>query len=80
GLWGGGGAEAALAAAGARQRLLQQLEAEFAAAAGRLAAWWGPGEPAPTGPGAALQPRRQGRVAEGRAALWGGVASGRWPG
>lgn len=76
GLFGGGGAAAAQAAEAARQRLLQQLDAEFASAAERLAPWWGPGEPAAPGPGTALQPRRQARVAEGRAALWGGVASG----
>jgi hypothetical protein len=76
GLFGAGGAEAARAAETARQRLLQQLDAEFTTVAERLASSWGPGEPAPPGPGTALQPRRQARVAEGRAALWGGVASG----
>jgi len=75
-LFGGGGAEAAQAAEAARQRLVQQLDAEFAAVAERLVPLWGRGEPARPAPGTALQPRRQARVAEGRAALWGGVASG----
>jgi hypothetical protein len=72
----GGGADAAQATEAARQRLVQQLDAEFVAVTERLAPLWGRGEPAPPVPGTALQPRRQARVAEGRAALWGGVASG----
>jgi hypothetical protein len=77
-LFGGGGADAAQAAQAAQQRLVQRLEAEFAAVAERLALLWGRGEagaPVPLA-GTALQPRHQARVAEGRAALWGGVASG----
>jgi hypothetical protein len=73
----GGGGDAAAAVAAARQRLVQQLDDEFAALTAGLAPLWGPPhDAAAPRPGGALQPRHQARVGEGRAALWGGVASG----
>jgi hypothetical protein len=72
----GGGTEAARATEAARERLVRQLEAEFETLATRLAPLWGQAGHAAPRPATTLQPQRQARVAEGRAALWGGVATG----
>lgn len=75
-LFGRGAADPAEATAAARARLVQQLDDEFAALADQLAPWWGRPDTAAPRPGAVVQPRVQAKVAEGRAALWGGVLSG----
>jgi hypothetical protein len=75
-LFGRGAADEAGATEAARQKLLQQLDEEFAALAARLAPDWGAGEPGAARAAAIVQPRVQARLGEGRAALWGGVVSG----
>jgi hypothetical protein len=69
-------ADEASATESARSKLLQQLDDEFATLAAQLAPDWGAGDPGAARAGAAVQPRVQARVGEGRAALWGGVVSG----
>lgn len=75
-LFGRGAADDSAATEAARARLVQQLDAEFAALAEQLAPSWGRSDATSARAGTAVMPRVSAPVGEGRAALWGGVLSG----
>lgn len=60
----------------ARQALVERFSADLADTLHRLAADLGPGAPAPSPQAPTVQPTVHGRVAEGRAAVLGGLATG----